>query len=61
MVSAKRRQPQDFPGGSVVKNPPARVRDMGSILGPARSRMLQGNLAHDPQLLSLGALEKSLQ
>jgi len=26
-----------FPGGSVVKNPPASARDMGSILGLKRS------------------------
>ena len=24
----------DFPGGLVVKNPPANIGDMGSILGP---------------------------
>ena len=27
----------DFPGGSVVKNPPAKARDTGSILGLGRS------------------------
>ena len=27
----------DFPGGSVVKNPPANARDMGSIPGLGRS------------------------
>ena len=26
----------DFPGGSVVKNPPANARDMGSIPGLGR-------------------------
>ena len=26
-----------FPGGSVVKNPPANARDMGSILGLGKS------------------------
>ena len=43
VASAKRRQSQDYPGGSVVKNPPANALDMGSIPGPGRSHMLQGN------------------
>ena len=29
----------DFPGGTVVKNPPAIVRDMGLSPGPGRSDM----------------------
>ena len=29
-----------FPGGSVVKNPPANAGDMGLIPGPGRSHML---------------------
>ena len=32
----------DFPGGPVVKNPPANAGNMGSIPGPGRSHMLQG-------------------
>ena len=28
-----------FPGGLVVKNPPANIGDMGSIPGPGRSHM----------------------
>ena len=28
---------QDFPGGAVVKNPPANAGDMGSSPGPGRS------------------------
>ena len=32
-----------FPGGSVVRNPPADAGDMGSIAGPGRSHMLQSN------------------
>ena len=32
-----------FPGGTVVKNPPANAGDMGSISGPGRSHMPQGN------------------
>ena len=35
--------PRDFPGGLVVKNPPAHAGDTGSISGPGRSHMLQGN------------------
>ena len=30
----------NFPGGSVVKNPPANAGDMGLIPGPRRSYML---------------------
>ena len=33
----------DFPGGTVVKNPPASAGDTGSIPGPGRSRMLRSN------------------
>ena len=33
----------DFPGGPVVKNPPANAGDMGSIPGPGWSHMPQGN------------------
>ena len=32
-----------FPGGTVVKNPPANAGDTGSIPGPERSHMLQSN------------------
>ena len=32
-------QLQDFPGGAVVKNPPANAGDTGSIPGPGRSHM----------------------
>ena len=34
---------QDFPGGSVVKNPPANARDMGSIPDPGGFHMLRSN------------------
>ena len=30
---------RDFPGGTVVKNPPANAGDTGSIPGPGRSHM----------------------
>ena len=32
-----------FPGGSVVKNPPANAGDMGLIPDPARSHIPQSN------------------
>ena len=34
---------RDFPGGTVVKNPPANAGDMGSSPGPGRSHMLRSN------------------
>ena len=34
--------PQGFPGGSVVKNPPARAKDMGLSPGLERSHVPQG-------------------
>ena len=33
----------DFPGGTVVKNPPANAGDMGSSPGLGRFHMLQTN------------------
>ena len=43
----------DFPGGTVVKNPPANAEDTGSSPGPGRSHMSRSHYAHAPQLLSL--------
>ena len=40
-----KKQPRDFPGGPVVRNPSANAGDMGSIPGPERSRMPLGNKA----------------
>ena len=40
------KQQQDFPGGSVVKNPPANEGDTGSIPDPGRSHMPWSNYAH---------------
>ena len=40
---AYERTVQGVPGGSVVKNPPASAGDTGSIPGPGRARMWQGN------------------
>ena len=34
---------QGFPGGAVVKNPPANAGDTGSSPGPERSHMLRSN------------------
>ena len=34
---------EDFPGGAVVKNPPANAGDMGLSPGPGRSHMPQSN------------------
>ena len=42
----------DFPGGAVVKNPPANAGDTGSSPGPGRSHMPRSNEAREPQLLS---------
>ena len=35
--------PRDFPGGAVVKNPPANAGDKGLSPGPGRSHMPQSN------------------
>ena len=45
----------DFPGGAVVKNPPASAGDTGSSPGPGRSHVPQSNEVRAPQLLSLGS------
>ena len=42
-----------FPGGAVVKNPPANAGDTDSSPGPGRSHMPRSNEARAPQLLSL--------
>ena len=34
---------EGFPGGAVVRNPPANAGDMGLSPGPGRSHMLQSN------------------
>ena len=33
----------------MIKNPPANAEDVGSILGPGRSRVPRGNKGHVPQ------------
>ena len=37
------KKTEDFPGGTVVKNPPADAGDMGSIPGPGGSHMPRSN------------------
>ena len=41
----------DFPGGAVVKTPPANAGVMDSSPGPGRSHMPQSDEARAPQLL----------
>ena len=47
-----KQHPGGFPGGAVVKNPPANAGDTGLSPGPGRSHMTQSNSARAPQLLS---------
>ena len=51
-----------FPGGTVVRNPPAKAGDTGSGPGPGGSHMPRSSWARVPQLLSLhsGAREPQL-
>ena len=42
-----------FPGGAVVKSPPANAGDTGSGPGLGGSHMPRSNWAREPQLLSL--------
>ena len=39
----KNQRTRDFPGGAVVKNPPANAGDTGLIPGPGRSHMPPSN------------------
>ena len=45
MVHIKKKKifKRGFPGGAVVKNPPANAGDKGSSPGPGRSHMPQSN------------------
>ena len=38
-----KKKKRDFPGGAVVKNPPANGRDTGLSPGPGRSQMARSN------------------
>ena len=43
-IAGKKKNPiADFPGGAVVKNPPANAGDMGLSSGPGRSHMPRSN------------------
>ena len=46
-------QNRDFPGGTVVRSPPANAGNMGWIPGLGRSHKPRSNWAREPQLLSL--------
>ena len=50
-----------FPGGSVVKNPPANAGDTGSVAALGKFHTPWDNKAHEPQLLSLCSREQDLQ
>ena len=39
-TNSTRNKSGDFPGGAVVRNPPANAGDTGSIPGPGRYHML---------------------
>ena len=39
MWNLKKKYNKDFPGGAVLKNPPANAGDTGSSPGPGRSHM----------------------
>ena len=41
--AAHKENSKDFPGGAVVKNPPANAGDTGSSPGPGRSHMPWSN------------------
>ena len=43
LLYLKQTDNQGFPGGSVVKNPPANARDTGSIPDPGRAHMPLSN------------------
>ena len=49
----EKEQFSGFPGGAVVRNPPANAGDTGSSPGLGRSHMPRSNWAREPQLLSL--------
>ena len=42
-MDAIKSEKRDFPGGTVVKNPPANAGDTGSSPGPGRSHIPQSN------------------
>ena len=55
MSQGARKTSEGFPGGPVVRNPPANGGDTGLIPGPGRSHVLWSSQARVTQLLSLHA------
>ena len=53
ICSLSKRTKRGFPGGAVLKNPPANAGGTGSIPGLGRSHTPRSNKALAPQLLSL--------
>ena len=43
VMPSKNKDNEDFPGGAVVKNPPAKAGDTGSSPGPGRSHKPRSN------------------
>ena len=43
VVELRKEKNEGFPGGAVVKNPPAKAGDTGSSPGPGRSHMPRSN------------------
>lgn len=52
ILSNQRSTWRDFPGGAMVKKPPANTGATGSISGPGRSHMPWGRYACMPQVLN---------
>ena len=42
-LNIKKTNNPEFPGGTVVKNPPANAGDTGLMPGPGKSHMLRSN------------------
>ena len=53
MISILRTVVEGFPGGAVVRSPPANAGDTGSSPGLGGSHMPRSDWAREPQLLSL--------
>ena len=60
-LAFKKQNLWDFPGGTVIKNPPANAGETGSSPGPGGSHMPRSNKAHAPQLLKPVCLEPMLR
>ena len=51
LICQKEHEPGGFPGGAVVRNPPANAGDAGLSSGPGRYHMPRSNYVREPQLL----------